>query len=100
MGDFHGNPGFKGRYLPFLMAAADKYLKPAIRYQGGAYDSGIVFIFLLAISPSGVPLTRSQKYDKAVPGNRRTAHGLPLTHEELDGYILNAYAQALPPSEL
>ena len=43
MGDFHGNPGFKGRYLPFLMAAADKYLKPAIRYQGGAYDSGIDF---------------------------------------------------------
>lgn len=27
----------------------------------------------------------------------RTAHEL-LTHEELDGYILNAYAQALPPS--
>lgn len=25
--------------------------KPAIRYQGGAYDSGIDFIFLLAISP-------------------------------------------------
>ena len=58
MGDFHGNPGFKGRYLPFLMAAADKYLKPAIRYQGGAMTAVLIFIFLRAISPSGVPLTR------------------------------------------
>ena len=99
MGDFHGNPGFKGRYLPFLMAAADKYLKPAIRYQGGAYDSGIDFY---------IPAGYFSLWSTADPEVRSTiklflATGaqlmeLPLTHEELDGYILNAYAQALPPS--
>ena len=99
MGDFHGNPDFKGRYLPFLMAAADKYLKPAIRYQGGAYDSGIDFY---------IPAGYFSLWSTADPEVRNTiklflATGtqlmeLPLTHEELDGYILNAYAQALPPS--
>ena len=99
MGDFRGNPDFKGRYLPFLMAAADKYLKPAIRYQGGAYDSGIDFY---------IPAGYFSLWSTADPEVRSTiklflATGaqlmeLPLTHEELDGYILNAYAQALPPS--
>ena len=35
LGDFRKNSQFKGRYLPFLLACADKYLKPSIRYQGG-----------------------------------------------------------------
>ena len=99
MGDFYENPGFKGRYLPFLMAVADKYLKPAIRYQGGAYDSGIDFY---------IPAGYFSLWSTADPEVRSTiklflATGaqlmeLPLTRGELDGYILNAYAQALPPS--
>ena len=44
LGDFRGKPEFKGRYLPFLLALSDKYLRPAVRYQGQAYDSGIDFL--------------------------------------------------------
>lgn len=98
IGDFRGNAGFKGRYLPFLMAVADKYLKPAIRYQGGAYDSGIDFY---------IPTGYFSLWSTADPdvGNTldiflssgRQLMELPLTRGELEGYILNAYAQALPP---
>ena len=99
MGDFHGNPGFKGRYLPFLMAAADKYLKPAIRYQGGAYDSGIDFYIpagYFSLWSTADPEVRSTQ--KLFLATGAQLMELPLTRGELDGYILNAYAQALPPS--
>ncbi len=43
-GDFSSVPGFMGRHLPFLLAASDKYIKPAVRYQGCAYDSGVDFL--------------------------------------------------------
>ena len=43
-GDFGNVSEFMGRHLPFLLAAADKYIKPAIRYQGCAYDSGVDFL--------------------------------------------------------
>ena len=99
MGDFRGNKDFKGRFLPFLMALADKYLKPAIRYQGGAYDSGIDFY---------IPTGYFSLWSTADPDVKSTLDiftsageqlmNLPLTKEELDGYILNAYAQALPPA--
>lgn len=99
MGDFYENPGFKGRYLPFLMAVADKYLKPAIRYQGGAYDSGIDFYipagYFSLWSTADPEVGSTQKLFLATGAQLME---LPLTRGELDGYILNAYAQALPPS--
>lgn len=99
MGDFYENPGFKGRYLPFLMAVADKYLKPAIRYQGGAYDSGIDFYIpagYFSLWSTADPEVRSTQ--KLFLATGAQLMELPLTRGELDGYILNAYAQALPPS--
>lgn len=99
MGDFRGNPGFKGRHLPFLMACADKYLKPAIRYQGGAYDSGIDFyipagyftLWSTADPEVGSTLELFSNTGKALMD-------ISLTQQDLDGYILSAYAQALPPA--
>ena len=99
IGDFYGNTCFKGRYLPFLMAAADKYLKPAVRYQGGAYDSGIDFYIptgYFSLWSTADPEVRSTLVLFLATGARLME--LPLTDEELDGYILNTYAQALPPS--
>lgn len=99
MGDFQGNTAFMGRCLPFLMACADKYLKPAIRYQGGAYDSGIDFY---------IPTGYFTLWSTADPDVRTTLElfsntgnalmDISLTQQDLDGYILNAYAQALPPA--
>lgn len=99
MGDFRGNPGFKGRHIPFLMACADKYLKPAIRYQGGAYDSGIDFyipagyftLWSTADPEVGSTLELFSNTGKALME-------ISLTQQDLDGYILSAYAQALPPA--
>ena len=44
-GDFSSVPGFMGRHLPFLLAASDKYIKPAVRYQ--AVPMTAVWYFLL-----------------------------------------------------
>lgn len=99
IGDFRGNTSFKGRYLPFLLACADKYLKPAIRYQGGAYDSGIDFY---------IPAGYFTLWSTADPDVKATLDlfsnagnalkDISLSQQDLDGYILNAYAQALPPA--
>lgn len=100
LGDFRKNSQFKGRYLPFLLACADKYLKPSIRYQGGAYDSGADFY---------IPAGYFSLWSSADPDVKSTLNifsragaaiaSLPLTQRELDGYILNAYAQALLPAK-
>lgn len=98
MGDFRGNLAFKGRYIPFLMACADKYLKPAIRYQGCAYDSGIDFYIpagYFSLWSTADPMVRTTLEIFSNTGN--ALMDIPLTQQDLDGYILNAYAQALPP---
>lgn len=98
LGDFKKLPEFKGRYLPYLLAAGDKYVKPAIRYQGRAYDSGIDFLL-----PAGYFTLWSTEDPDIEPtlsvfqNTGQALAGLNLTRQELQGYILNAYAQALPP---
>lgn len=99
MGDFRSNAGFKGRYLPFLMACADKYLKPAIRYQGGAYDSGIDFYIpagYFTLWSTADPEVRSTL--ELFSNTGKALLDISLTQQDLDGYILSAYAQALPPA--
>ena len=99
LGDFRGDSAFKGRYLPFLLAASDKYIKPAIRYGGGAYDSGIDFLLpagyftLWSTADSHIEST----VDIFLDTGRKLAT-LDISPEDLKGYILSAYAQALPPS--
>ncbi len=99
IGDFDNVPEFKGRHLPFLLAIADKYIKPAIRYQGCAYDSGVDFLLpnsfftLWSTSDSRI---RSTLETFASAGEQLKK--VPVSAEDLRGYILSAYAQALPPS--
>lgn len=99
LGDFRGDCGFKGRFLPFLLAASDKYLKPAVRYSGTAYDSGIDFYLpagyftLWSTADSSLTSTLNLFADT---GKQLAA--LSISEENLNGYILSAYAQALPPS--
>lgn len=98
-GDFGNVSEFMGRHLPFLLAAADKYIKPAIRYQGCAYDSGVDFLLpnryftLWSTSDSRI---RSTLETFASAGEQ--LENLAISEEDLRGYILSAYAQALPPS--
>lgn len=98
IGDFQADSSFKGRYLPFLMALADKYLKPAIRYQGNAYDCGIDFYiptgYFTLWSTADTGVKHTLELFKSAGQALKT---LPLTAQDLDGYILNAYAQANPP---
>ena len=93
-----GFPEFKGRFLPWLLAAGDKYVKPAVRYQGRAYDSGIDF--LLPVGYFTLWSTEDPDIESTLSVFNRTGQalaGLKLTPEDLQGYILSAYAQALPP---
>lgn len=99
IGDFSKRKDFKGRYLPFLTALSDKYLKPAIRYQGGAYDCGI---------DVSLPNGYFSLWCTADPGLEETVRlfqaagtalkDMTLTQEELNGYILSAFSQAQPLS--
>lgn len=98
IGDFLGSGEFKGRYLPFLIACADKYLKPALRYQGQAYDSGIDFFIAagyFTLWSTADPQVKSTIKLFSNAGN--AIRDIPLSQQDLDGYILSAYAQAMPP---
>lgn len=98
-GDFGNVSEFMGRHLPFLLAAADKYIKPAIRYQGCAYDSGVDFSCQTGILPCGaLPTHGSALLLKHSPLQGEQLENLAISEEDLRGYILSAYAQALPPS--
>lgn len=99
IGDFSNRKDFKGRYLPFLTALSDKYLKPALRYRGGAYDCGI---------DVSLPNGYFSLWCTADPGLEETVRlfqtagtalrEIHLTQEELNGYILSAFSQAQPLS--
>lgn len=99
IGDFSKQKAFRGRYLPFLTALSDKYLKPALRYRGGAYDCGI---------DVSLPNGYFSLWCTADPGLEDTIRlfqtagsalkGLHLTQEELNGYILSTFSQAQPLS--
>lgn len=98
IGDFKGDSSFKGRYLPFLLAAGDQYIKPALRYQGGAYDGGLDFY--ITSSFFSLWSTADPQISSTLSVFRQTGEmlaRLPLTEEDLKGYILSAYSQALPP---
>lgn len=97
MGDFRTAPEWKGRFLPFLLAVADRHIKPRVRFQGGAYDSGLDF------SVPGQTFTLWSTSDPAVGSTLQifeqagdALETLDLSREELTGYILSAYALALP----
>ncbi len=75
-------------------------MKPAIRYQGGAYDSGVDFYIpagYFSLWSAADPDIKSTLEVFAQAGS--AIEGLSLTQKDLDGYILNAYAQALPPAK-
>lgn len=43
VGNCYENESFYGKYIPFLMAASDRYTIPKLRFQMGAYSAGINF---------------------------------------------------------
>ena len=97
MGDFKMVSEFNGSCLPFLLAVSDRYIKPRVRFQGGAYDSGLDFSIpaqtftLWSTSDPAVGATL-QVFEHA----GEALEELQLSKEELTGYILSAYALALP----
>ena len=99
LGDFRSDADFKGRYLPFLLAAGDKYIKPGVRYQGEAYDSGVD----IYLSGGYFTLwsTADSRADSTIPlllSSGKSLETLDISPEDLAGYILSAYSQILPPS--
>ena len=66
--------------------------------SGGAYDSGIDFYIRPDILPCGAPLTRVGSTLELFSNTGKALMDISLTQQDLDGYILSAYAQALPPA--
>ncbi len=99
LGDFRNDAAFKGRYLPFLLAAGDKYIKPGVRYQGEAYDSGVDIY--LAGGYFTLWSTADSRPDSTIPlllSAGESLETMDISPEDLNGYILSAYSQVLPPS--
>ena len=93
--DAYSQPDFRGRYIPFLMAVSDQYLVPVIRFQMGAYSSGVSFT-----AYSG-DISVYSSNDPNAAGTVRAFADIPnimtdmeLTEEELNGYILTAVSSA------
>lgn len=95
VGNCYQADGFSGTCVPFLMAAADRYTVPRLRFQMGAYSSGITFtaymgsMLLYSYSdPNG-----AQTLD-VFDGTADAIADMELTQEDLDGYILTAVSTA------
>ncbi len=93
IGNCYGEKEFSGKYIPFLMAAADRYTIPKIRFQMGAYNAGITFTAYdgaMTIYSANDP--NAAETIKVFEGTADAIANLELTQEELDGYILTAIA--------
>lgn len=94
-GNCYKEDGFSGKYVPFLMAASDQYTIPKLRFQMGAYGSGINFT-----AYTGTMLMYSYNDPNAAEtikvfeGTADAIAAMELTQEELDGYILTAVSTA------
>ena len=95
VGDCYGEDGFAGKYVPFLMAAADRYTDPRLRFQMGASSSGITFsadsggmVMYSYSDPNGA------KTMEVFEGTADAIRQMELTQEDLDGYILTAVSMA------
>lgn len=95
VGNCYENESFYGKYIPFLMAASDRYTIPKLRFQMGAYSAGINFT-----AYSGAMLMYSYSDPNAAQtvnifeGTADAIAGMELTQEDLDGYILTAVSAA------
>lgn len=90
--------GFRGRYLPWLMAAEDKYLIPKLRFEGGAYDAGISF--RLSLGRACLYTGNDPNVEKTIDvfdGLFGFLRKMDLTEEELSGYIVSVYGAATRP---
>lgn len=96
-GNCYENEEFSGKYVPFLMAASDRYTVPRLRFQMGAYSSGISFspyngaMLMYSYSdPNGAETVR------VFEGTADAIADMELTRKDLDGYILSAVAASYP----
>ena len=97
-GDFMKDEGFVGSYIPFVYALNDKYTVPQFRFRLGAYSAGSMHqslqgnLLTYVFSDPNVKETIDSL--KAMPEEMKN---MSLTQEELNGYILKAYANATYP---
>ena len=89
---------FQGRYLPYLVAANDKYIVPKIRFELGAYGGDANFqipknvVYLYSYSDPNV-----SKSVEALEDTANQIADLDLSDKELAGYVLHAYGVATKP---
>lgn len=99
VGDFRGDESFKGRYLPYLMAAKDKYIIPQIRFRSDAYSAGVTIgdpsDGTFCLYSYGDPNVKSTL--DIFAGTKEFLKTMEITEEELKGYILNAYGLLTKP---
>ena len=92
-GNCYENAEFSGKYVPFLMAASDRYTVPKLRFQMGAYSSGITFsAYNGAMLMYSYSDPNAAETIKVFEGTAYYIADMELTQEDLDGYILIAVA--------
>lgn len=87
-----------GSFFPFVMALSDRYIVPAIRFQGLAYSAAmghynnLKYIYTMSYSDPKVSDTVA-----VIDGEADALADIELTQEELDGYILSSYSYVTYP---
>ena len=96
---YHFKDDMKGRYYPFLVALGDTYVVPSFRFQNGAYSAAFT---TNAFANRGLAYTyRDPNVSKtldALNGLSAELSKLELSQDDMDGYIVNTYAQATSPA--
>ncbi len=94
-GNCYENEEFSGKYVPFLMAASDRYTIPKIRFQMGAYSSGISFsAYNGAVLMYSYSDPNAAETIKVFEETADAIAGMELTQKDLNGYILTAVSAA------
>lgn len=95
VGNCYEADGFSGAYVPFLMAASDRYTVPKLRFQMGAYSSGITFTaYNGAMTLYSYSDPNAAETVKVFDGTADAIAAMDLAQEDLDGYILTAVSTA------
>ena len=96
--NFKKDESFRGKYIPYLEAANDKFFIPNMRFVNGAYSASVnVDLERYSINMYTYSDPNTDKTLKAYDNFSSDLNRIDLTEEELNGYILKTYSSVCYP---
>ncbi len=96
--NFKKEENFKGKYIPYIVAANDKFFIPNMRFINAAYSAGVsVDLSRYAINMYTYSDPNTEKTLKEYDNFATNLSAMDLTEDELNGYILKTYSMVCFP---